>query len=279
MVNDELDMLQMRLEEMSPAVDWFVAIEADVDHQNHPKPYHLSANLDRFAPWKDKLIVVQATDLPTSEHAGDPWAREWAQRDWTWEGLEQVPDLADTDVVLHGDIDEICRPLYVRNVRPRFKEFIGFGQRMHCFAVDWQHPDPWGGTVAVTVETAHACGLRTVIDGQVYHPGPWQVVRNQRNGIVGANFDHLGAGWRYTPLSESGWHFSWLGGQDAAQRKLGSFCHPEVADRVEAGLASDRFLRDGFHVDGTRMFAVEVDETWPAMVVERRCPESWWRPR
>ena len=61
MVNDEFDILQMRLETMSPAVDWFVAVEADVDHQNHPKPYRLSENLDRFDFWADKLIVVQAS--------------------------------------------------------------------------------------------------------------------------------------------------------------------------------------------------------------------------
>ena len=34
MFNDELDMLEMRLTELSGAVDFFVAVEADVDHQD-----------------------------------------------------------------------------------------------------------------------------------------------------------------------------------------------------------------------------------------------------
>ena len=279
-INDEFDMLECRLEEMSPVVDHFIAVEANVDHQNHPKPYHLTDNLDRFAPWKDKLLVVQASGLPTSEHAPDPWAREWAQRDWVWNGLREL-DAQPDDIVLHGDVDEICRPLFVRNVHPKRREFITFAQRMHCFAIDWQHPDPWGGTVAVTVETAQACGQRLEVDGVLYHPGSWQIVRNQRNGIVAVNFQSydLGGGWRHTTFDDAGWHLSWLGGQERTFKKLGSFCHPEVADKITDGLSTDLFLREGWHVDGRKMRAVEIDQTWPKWIRDGKAPASWFRPR
>jgi SAM-dependent methyltransferase len=281
MVNGELDMLECRLDTMASAVDWFIAVEGDVDHQNHPKPYHLSENLDRFAAWKDKLIVVQASGLPTSDHVEDPWAREWAQRDWTWKGLERIEGLQPTDIVLHGDVDEICDPLYVRNIRPRLREFVLFGQSLHCFAVDWLHPDVWGGTVAVTVETALACGVRHEVDGIVYHPGSWQIVRNQRNGLVSVNFSSygLGGGWRTSVLDGAGWHFSWLGGQEAAIKKLGSFCHPEVADRISAGLEDDLFYREGMHVDGRKQTPVEIDSSFPRWIREGHAPASWFRPR
>lgn len=280
MINDELDMLECRLDTMGEVVDWFVAVEADVDHQNHPKPYHLTANLDRFARWADKLIVVQATGLPDTPHDEDPWAREWAQRDWVWEGLERIPGGTDDEtIVLHGDVDEICRPLHIRNTRPQFKEFVLFAQDCHCFAVDWLHPDLWGGTVAVTMETVKALGVRTVIDGQMWHPGPWQLVRNQRNGIVAPNLAPLGTGWHATVLPYSGWHFSWLGGKEAAARKLGSFCHPEVEDRIQAGLSTDLFLREGWHVDGRKQQAIDVDDTFPRWIVDGHAPASWFRPR
>ena len=277
-INDEMDMLFCRLTEMADHVDYVIAIEADVDHQNNPKPYHLTDNIDRFAQWADKLIVIQAKDLPTTPHDQDPWAREWAQRDWVWNGLEQI-NAQPSDVVLHGDVDEICRPLHIRNVRPRFKEFVQFAQSLHCFAVDWLHPDPWGGTVACTVETARAIGERKYVGDEMYHPGAWQIVRNQRNGIQARNFEGVGYGWKATVLPEAGWHLSWIGGHDAAQRKLGSFCHPEIADRVASGLASDLFLRDGWHVDGRKQLPVDVDETFPHWIVEGHAPESWFRPR
>jgi hypothetical protein len=254
--NNEMDLLQCRLEEMAPAVDFFVAVEADVDHQDHPKPYHLTENLDRFAPWSEKLIVVRASGLPTHADDPDPWARELAQREYLFEGLQQINqrhELSKDDIVLHGDVDEICRALHTRNVRPRGR-FVTFEQRLHCFAVDWLHPDPWGGTVAATLADFARLGST-----------PFQKLRNTRN----AN----------EVLPDSGWHLSWLGGKEAALKKLGSFCHPEIADRTLVGLTSDLYLREGFHVDGRRMTPVDVNEEWPAFIRERRCPSEWFRPR
>jgi len=254
--NNELDHLRCRLEEMDSAVDFFVAVEADVDHQDHPKPFHLTENLDQFAEWSDKLIVVKATGLPTAQDDPDPWARELSQREYLFEALQTINarrELTPDDIVLHGDLDEICRPLHVRNVRPR-DQFITFEQRLHCFAVDWLHPEPWGGTVAATLRGFAGLGK-----------WPFQKLRNTRNANVS--------------LQDAGWHLSWLGGQEVALAKLGSFCHPEIADRTAVGLTEDLFLREGFHVDGRRMIPVDVDASWPPYIYERRCPESWWRPR
>jgi beta-1,4-mannosyl-glycoprotein beta-1,4-N-acetylglucosaminyltransferase len=270
-INNELDMLECRLETMDPAVDYFVAVEADVDHQDHPKPYHISDNLDRYERWADKLIVVQATGLPTLTDDPDPWARELAQREYVHDGLREVDRRVGIDgdtIVLHGDVDEICRPVFVRNVRPKFPQFpellpdgsrdlgfVSFNQRGHFFAVDWLYPDVWGGTVAGTLKQVIELG-----------PDPFQKMRNTRN-------------WNVTYLSDSGWHLSWLGGQEATLAKLGSFCHPEVAERTLVGLSTDRYLKEGFHLDGRRMAPVDVDEEWPAYIFERRCPAEWFRPR
>ena len=255
-INNELDHLQMRLEEMSPAVDFFIAVEANVDHQDHPKPFILSDNLERFAPWADKLVVVRATGLPTHADDPDPWARELAQREYIIQGLRDINQCAELNhetIILHGDLDEVCRPLHIRNVRPR-DGFVSFGQRLHCFAVDWLHPEEWCGTVAGTLCQVMALGQN-----------PFQKMRNTRN----AN----------PVLPDSGWHFSWLGGKEAAMKKLGSFCHPEIAERTLVGLTSDLYLREGYHVDGRRMSPVDVDDSWPAFIYERRCPSEWFRPR
>jgi hypothetical protein len=95
---------------------------------------------------------------------------------------------------------------------------------------------------------------------------PFQKMRNTRN---------------YNPavLPDSGWHFSWLGGHESAVAKLGAFAHPEIAGRAMGGLSEDRYLREGMHVDGRVMKPVDVDDEWPAYIVERRCPTEWFRPR
>lgn len=247
MLNDDLDVLEARLYELEGIPNLtHVIVEADVTHQDEPKPSYLSDSWERFSPWHDRIHRVWATGLPTKEEASDPWAREHAQREFIGLGLRGADN---HDVVMQSDVDEIPNPLVVRNLRPT--GVIGLEQRMACFAVDWLHPDPWYGTVASRV-------------GQVKGFGYFRDVRNI--------CPHVPNG---------GWHLSWMGGDDANLRKLNSFCHPEVADRIHAGLTAggNRFREDGYHVDLKKMHPVDVDETWPKWVVERKCPDIWWRPR
>jgi len=255
--NDELDMLECRLTEIGDVVDYVVAVEADVDHQDNPKPYHLTENLERFERWADKLVVVQATDLPTLDEASDPWAREHAQREWIHNGLIQI-GAPDDAIVLQSDVDEIPRALHVVNVRPG-RGLVAFGQRGHFWAVDWFYPHPWKGTVAGT--------FGSILDG--LGPSPFAAMRDLRNTVP-------------TPPGylDAGWHLSWLGGPDRALKTVSSFCHPEVRDQILAGIDDElSFWRDGVHVDGVKLEPVDVDEGWPRWIVEGYAPSSWYRPR
>lgn len=254
--NNELDILQMRLVELYEAVDRFVIVESERDHQDHLKPLHYDNNRERFAPWADKIrhIIVRDGEMPSKEQDADPWAREHAQREFIARG---VSDLSGEDVILQSDVDEIPRALQARNVRPG-RAMVSFQQRLHCFAVDWQHPDWWYGTVAATINT-----LSQLPHGRQF---AWQ-----RDARLRAECP--------PHLRDAGWHFSWLGGKEAALAKLGSFCHPEIAERTESLLAEDMFLREGYHVDGQKQAPVDVDETWPKWIVEGRAPEVWFRRR
>lgn len=245
--NNELDMLECRLFELESVPDLVtVVVEAEVTHQDRPKPFWITENLSRFEPWKDRLYVVQAKGLPTAEQDPDPWARERAQREFAAEALVALGAHND-DVVLHGDLDEIPTALVARNVRPR--GMVALEQRAHFWAVDWLWPQPWRGTVATT-----AGNLKS-----------FNTMRDSRNYAAA--------------IHDAGWHLSWLGGPDVAMEKVGAFCHPEVRDRIVNGLAADTFLREGIHVDGVKMLPVDVDATWPRYVYERRCPENWFRSR
>ena len=263
-IHDELDMLEMRLTELYDAVDWFVAVEADVTHQDRPKPYYLTESLDRFAPFVDKLIVVRATGLPTVEDDDDPWARELSQRGYISEGLEQI-GVSGADVILHGDLDEIPRAMYARMVRPQPGWFVSFQQRMHCFAIDWVHPDPWFGTVAGQASSVRALGNNLNCFARM---------RDKRN-----RWQQPGSNVHPAPLQDSGWHFTWLGGRTSALKKVASFCHPEVADYALVGLEDDIFYREGLHVDGRKQSPCEVDDTYPRWIQEGRAPRAWYRPR
>lgn len=246
MLNNELDVLTCRLTEIADAVDYFVLVEATTDHQAHPKALHYAENKERFAPWEDKIVHVVADDLPTLEDSRDAWSREHAQREHVPRGLATI-GVGPDDVVLHGDCDEIPRAVVARNVRPR--GMVAFDMACYSMAVDWQHPDRWRGTVAARVRNIHS----------------FTYMRDARN-VAPA-------------LPNAGWHLGWLGGTDAQLSKLGSFCHPEIADRTLAGIEAGHFLTDGYHVDGAKLIPVDVDSSWPRWVAERKCPPAWFRER
>lgn len=258
MLSDELDMLECRLTELEDVVDLFVLAEADVTHSGIAKPFHYAENTERFARWSDRIVEAHAVDIQVIDddvpevwkgQVGQRWEREHAQREAVWAALDAL-GVPDDSIVLHGDVDEIPRPLIVRNIRP--KGFITFGQRFHPFAVDWIHPEMWQGTVAARWSDVKRLGSFT-------------------------EMRHKRATDPKPHMRDAGWHFSWVGGPDVAGRKLSAFCHSEMEiarDHIEG----DFFRREGYHVDGSKLDAVEVDETWPRWIVEGHAPKSWFRP-
>jgi hypothetical protein len=255
--NNELDLLECRLTEIADSVDHVVLVESQRDHQDHPKPLWFAEHRERFAAWSDKLIhvIVPEGGLPSMADDDDPWAREHAQREFIANGLERIPYDDDT-IILQSDVDEIPRALQARNVRPG-GELWSFAQRGHFWAVDWLYPQPWFGTVATTVRKLKR-----------FQQTPFAYMRDSR--MTARNPPHL---------NDAGWHFSWMGGAEAAMAKVGSFCHPEVEDRIVDGLANNSFYVGGIHVDGQRMHPVDVDESWPKWIREGNAPASWYRQR
>ena len=79
-------------------------------------------------------------------------------------------------------------------------------------------------------------------------------------------------------VSAGGFHLNWLGGPQAQREKLAASCHAGELPRdlIESG----RCYAEGIDYTGDgRLTPVDVDETWPRYIRERRCPESWFRPR
>lgn len=256
--NNEVDLLECRLVELYEAVDKFILVESERDHQDHLKPLWYDDHKERFTPWADKIVhvIVKDGEMPRLEDDADPWAREHAQREFIARGLGTF-EWSDSDIILQSDVDEIPRALQVRNVRPNGR-MLAFEQRLHSFAVDWLHPDPWYGTVAAQLGT-----LKQMPRGREF--------AYQRDCRLRADCP--------PHLRDAGWHFSWLGGREAALRKLGSFCHPEIAERTQTMLEEDVFLLEGYHVDGKKQQPVDVDESWPKWIREGHAPKVWFRKR
>ena len=81
---NELELLELRLNELAGVVDKFVLVEATQTHTNKPKPLHYHENRARFSAFHDKIIHVIVDDMPQSS---DPWIPENFQRKCIARGL------------------------------------------------------------------------------------------------------------------------------------------------------------------------------------------------
>lgn len=252
--HDEFELLECRIDTMAPYVDQFVVLESDRTFQGREKPLYFKERYGGVGPcgadhvWNGGvkvrcMSVVTLRDVSS----GDPWQREWAQRELARFALHDAPGDA---VILNGDVDEIPTRAAVEEATERSKNgFVALDYRLYCFAVDWQYPTSLRGTLV----------------GRHAHIESFAAMRRQRDLVPG--------------VANAGFHFSWLGGKAAAMKKLDSFSHTELIDRVRPDIEADRLYREGYHVDGQKLRPVDVDATYPAYIRERRCPASWFRPR
>lgn len=109
---NELELLEIRLEELGNVVDRFVLAEAKLTFQGKSKPLYFKENATRFKRFRDKIdhLVV---DLPQTD---DPWVREGCQRDALKLAVEKLPSSA---MVFISDADEIFRPSAMRAATSR----------------------------------------------------------------------------------------------------------------------------------------------------------------
>lgn len=226
---NELDLLDLRLKELSPHVDHFVIVEATKTFQKKTKPLFFEKNKARFSKYNDKIIHIVVDKYPTfftKWRVPRTWHYENSQREQILDGLKSA---ADNDIVVISDIDEIPAPQKLQEIQPGkiniFELYLCYFY-FDYFAVTSnasEFPIPfkmWNGPVAVRKKD-----ITTI-----------KKTRELR-GRVTADMNLI---------EKSGWHFSYLGGVDSVVEKLKAFSHkefntPEFLDKnkilksIEAG--------------------------------------------
>lgn len=236
---NEFDVLEIRLHELDPVVDLFVLVEATRTFSGKPKPLFFAENPARFEPFLPKIVHVVVEDLPQD---APTWGREAFQRDAILRGLG---DAAPDDLVLIGDVDEIPRASAIRYLVDNGAEAAVTYQNTYYWRLNFQN-----------VRGAPHDPLTLLVRRRLL--GTPQQARLARFGLPG--------------IGGAGWHFSYLGDEDAIRRKIDAFSHQEfnkpdfterVRERLERG--EDLFGREGFE-----WRVVPVDESFPSFVMGNR---------
>jgi hypothetical protein len=189
---NELDILELRLTLLDGVVDRFVLCEAPFTFRGVPKPLVYAQNAARFSRWKDRIVHL----VYDAEPSTNPWQNEWGQRAFL---TTAIRDLADDDLVLIGDIDEIPAPEHAGR-RPGAGRVLAHRQLMCVGYVNRVADERWIGTKAIE---RGDLGTRTL---------------NDIRALPFGSFDMI----------DSGWHFSTLGGPAAMAAKIRAYSHSEI---------------------------------------------------
>lgn len=243
---NELDLLEIRLEELGKSVDAFVLVEASVTFQGKSKPLYYGENRHRFAKYSDKIRHVVVDDMAGID---DPWGREWFQRDCVRRGLA---DAAPTDAIIVSDVDEIVRASTVVEAASR-QDFCFLEMQLYAYHLNWK-AFPWIKPYIAPLSVIDA--MPSLSD-----PRHEELAYLDRTGRTRAG--HV--------VTDAGWHFSWMGGVANMANKIGAFSHTE--ERVQAW-QDPRFLAEKISerkfFDMCELEEVEIDGTYPGYVRAKR---------
>jgi beta-1,4-mannosyl-glycoprotein beta-1,4-N-acetylglucosaminyltransferase len=263
----ELDLLEIRLHELTPVVDFFVLAEAEVTFRGKPKPLVFHDNRHRFAPFAERVRHIVVRDMPRGTTTADNWNRQEHQRNALIAGVD---DARPEDVILLSDVDEIPRPTSVRAVAATPDNFATvhcLEQRMYRYFLNYQCSEPWSrsGPRAVRRRYLHTMqGLR-----YVRPPTPALMRSTLRWLHACANMRRA---IRRTVHEDAGWHFSSMGGVDALATKFRSNSaglpeHENDPSRDFADIAAARIAEAR---TDTSIRKVRLDKSFPAHLLENR---------
>ena len=127
---NELDLLEIRLNELSDLVDVFVLSEATLTFTGDPKPLHYKENKERFKEFEDRIhhVVIdsyEGMDV-TSPRSMD---RQQKQR-----GIDAALELmTKEDIMIMSDLDEIPKAESVRQASKEDWEFAMIEMRLYYY--------------------------------------------------------------------------------------------------------------------------------------------------
>ncbi len=257
---NELDILKIRLNVLSPVVDKFVISEATETFSGLPKPLYYEENKELFAEFQDKIIHVVVEDTPK----GDTHYRDTFQKNAVTRGLKGC---TDEDIIIFSDLDEIPNPDKIREILQNFQKdkIYHFAQRLFYCYLNMEEVS--GSLLSYAGEfegVAHKKWIGTKLLS-------YQLLREQNLLLGELRFpERKQIGIR---VENGGWHFGYMGGhgqkdiRKRVQEKVISAAHQEYNSKHVLSNVTDQ-IKDGKDIFGreAQFVRCEIDETYPEYI-------------
>lgn len=247
---NELDLLELRLNILKDVVDKFVLVEATRTQNNQEKPLYYEENKERYKEFNDRIIHVMVNDFPNEL---GKWTIENHQRNCISRGLKECnPD----DLIIISDLDEIPDPKLLNKIVDSEK-IIAFD--LNCFQYylnDLVFGLPWDhGCKILTYKN-----FQTILDDDGCDHG---ALDEKVNIGTTASKIRLYSGPRQKRYDNAGWHFSYMGGDEAILKKLQSTCE----GTTKATLEAVKIFRLSNKSPVCKLIPVIIDKSFPEYLV------------
>ena len=248
-LNNEIDLLELRLNILENVVDKFVITEGKKTFSGKDKDSCFLKNKKRFSKWKNK-IEYNYIDIPNFERS---WDREIYSRNYAL----TLPIFNDEYVIISSDIDEIPNPEAILNVNKWINNTSHFTFQMNFYMYYLNNlmTNNWFGSRAATYEYLKNISLDQIRE-----------TTEDRNKITGPIIDG------------GGWHFSYCGGEEMIKTKIESFSHIEHDNlAVKSNISKNLQENTDLFNRNINFDVIEItEEEYPKYIVDNIKKYSSW---
>ena len=266
---NELELLEIRLNELDSVVDVFILAEARHTFQKKPKELLFEKNKDRFAKFLPKIRHVIVDELPGFFYKWrrpDAWVVSDFQKGQVVRGLH---DAQGGDTVIFSDVDEIPKASAVLSATGKAGITV-FEQRLYAYYLN---------NICVDYDThGQICVAQYNRDGLGWWRGSVMMdfdnFRKMNKSIKKMRLLHDRPEPEVTVMKDSGWHFTSIGDVEKIALKLESYEHSEAnTDENKNPESMRQRIREGksIFMDNKSLHKiVPLDATFPQYLVDNR---------
>lgn len=197
---NELDLLEIRLNELNDSVDYFVLVESELTHNLNEKPLYYNLNKERYNKFQHKIInlTVKSNEFTNNSMENDKIQRNKIN--------EIIKDVNVDDFILISDLDEIPKKTSLEN-----------------------HIKNNPTTPAVFSQYIFYFYLNTFlyVNGSNINYGTTLFRKNDIINNIEKSRDGNLRDNSFYKINDGGWHFSFLGDKDFVINKIRNFAHSE----------------------------------------------------
>jgi len=204
---NELELLTYRLNLLYNIVDYFIIVESTHTFVGKEKKLYFNENKHLFEQFTNKIIHIIVDDFPYKYHNVDIgnsniWDNEFFQRNAISRGINYIENLAESDVIIISDLDEIPDP----NTLDKIKT----------------------GSIIVDINTLEMDFYYYNLNTRIKDKWPLcKIISYKKYNELNVSCNDI----RNMPCSHilnGGWHLSYFGDKYFIQNKIQNFSHQEL---------------------------------------------------